>query len=72
MRSKNPIDEEESDDTSINKTGEITNLAFAGIYMKGTPGKIYTDQTVRFAVTSRKGTKFVFVLYFYDSNTIII
>ena len=36
-----------------------------------TPGKIYRDQTGRFSVTSRKITKYMFVLYCYDVNKII-
>ena len=35
-----------------------------------TPGNIYTDQTGRFPITYRKGTKYVFVLYSYEFNTI--
>ena len=33
-------------------------------------GKIYTDQTGRFPITSRKGNKYILVDYHYDSNTI--
>ena len=72
MRSTNPIYKEDSEDTTINKTGEITNMEFLGIEMNGTTGKIYTDQTGSFPVTSRKGTKDVFVLYCYEANEIII
>ena len=32
--------------------------------------KIYTDQTGRFPITSRKGNKYILVAYHYDSNTI--
>ena len=34
-------------------------------------GKIYTNQTGCFPVTSIKGTEYLFVLYFYDDNAII-
>ena len=34
-------------------------------------GKIYTDQTGRFPVTSSKGSKYLMVLYDYDSNAIL-
>ena len=33
-------------------------------------GKIYTDQTGRFQVTSSRGNKYIMVVYNYDSNTI--
>ena len=42
-----------------------------GIEIRGTTGKIYTDQTGLLPVTSRKHTKYVFVLYCYDTNEII-
>jgi hypothetical protein len=34
-------------------------------------GKIYTDQTCRFSVVSRKGNKYIMILYDYDSNAIL-
>ena len=49
----------------------MTNLAFAGIEVTITQGNINTDQTGRFPVTSRKCKKYVFVLYYYDTNAII-
>ena len=49
----------------------MTNLAFAGIEVTITQGNINTDQTGRFPVTSRKRKKYVFVLYYYDTNAII-
>ena len=57
MCSTNNIFEEDTSDTSINKTGCITNLVFVVIETTGTPGKIYIDQTGRFSVTSIKVTK---------------
>ena len=42
-----------------------------GIEVTSTPGKIYTNQTGRFQVTSVKGIECVFVLYCYESNTIL-
>ena len=33
-------------------------------------GKIYTDQTGRFPVTSSRGNKYIMIAYDYDSNTI--
>jgi hypothetical protein len=35
-------------------------------------GQIYTDQTGRFPVVSRKGNKYIMILYDYDSNAILI
>ena len=63
MWSTKTIHEYKPAETPINKTGDITNLAFADIEATGTSGKIYTDQTGRFTVTTRKGKKYVFVLY---------
>jgi hypothetical protein len=34
-------------------------------------GQFYTDQTVRFPVISRKGKKYIMVLYEYDDNAIL-
>jgi hypothetical protein len=34
-------------------------------------GQIYTDQTGRFPVLSRKGNKYIMILYDYDSNSIL-
>ena len=42
-----------------------------GIEITVTSGNIYTDQTGIFPEESSKGTKYVFVLYFYDANAII-
>ena len=49
------------------KTGEcyfvITSIA--------STGKIFSDQTGRFPVTSSKGNKYVMIMYDYDSNIIL-
>ena len=71
MRPSKTIDEEVTEETEINKTEDINNLDFIGIEVTGTPGKLYIDQNVRFPVIYRKGTKYVFMLYFYDANAII-
>jgi hypothetical protein len=34
-------------------------------------GQIYTDQTGRFPVVSRKGNKYIMILYDYDNNAIL-
>jgi hypothetical protein len=34
-------------------------------------GQIYTNQTGRFPVTSRRGNKYIMILYDYDSNSIL-
>ena len=34
--------------------------------------KVYTDQTGLFPVTSNQGTKYIFVMYLYDANAIVI
>ncbi len=43
-----------------------TNAVFASIFEP--TGQIYTDQTGRFPAASSKGTKYVMILYDYDSN----
>ena len=42
------------------------------VYLQATDfaGKVYTDQTGRFPVTSNRGYKYIRVAYDYDSNTI--
>ena len=35
-------------------------------------GRVYTDQTVRFPVTSSHGTKYTMVVYIFNDNAIII
>ena len=47
---------------------ENTNLVF--FKTVDLSGKIYTDQTGRFPVTSSKGNTYIFVAYHFDSNTI--
>ena len=42
-RSTKPIEKEDPEETEIKKTRDITKMAFAGIEIKGAPGKIYTD-----------------------------
>lgn len=34
-------------------------------------GKVYSDQTGRFPITSSKGSKYILILYDYDSNAIL-
>ena len=34
--------------------------------------KVYTDQTGLFPVTSNQCTKYIFVMYLYDANAIVI
>ena len=47
---------------------EKTHALYATIE---TTGKIYTDQTGRFPVTSSRGNQYVMVLYDYDTNAIL-
>jgi uncharacterized protein YkwD len=49
---------------------ECTHQVFLAIVDAGT-GKIYTDQTGKFPVTSSRGNKYLFVPYKYDSNAIM-
>ena len=71
MRSTNPIYEEDTENTSINKTGKINNLVFTVLETTDTLGKIYTYQTGCLTVTSIKDTIYVFVLYCDVANKII-
>jgi hypothetical protein len=59
--------EQEPDPTSH---PQRTHQVFTAIVDSGT-GKIYTDQTGQFPVTSSRGNKYLFVLYNYDNNTIL-
>ena len=45
-----------------------THQMFAAICEEG---KIYTDQTGRFPQLSRKGTKYIMIIYVYDANAIL-
>jgi hypothetical protein len=48
---------------------KITNQAFATV--KET-GKVYTDQTGQFPITSSNGYKYMLVMYHYDTNAILV
>jgi hypothetical protein len=53
--------------------GKRTHLVYAAIINAPTAtGQIYTDQTGRFPVVSRRGNKYIMVLYDYDSNSILV
>ena len=45
-----------------------TNQVFINI--EDPTGRIFTDQTGKFVCSSRKGNKYILILYDYDSNTI--
>jgi hypothetical protein len=74
-RSTQPLTEHPPTDTNTEQDpeeetdNEITNLLFATI--DTTTGKIYTDQTGRFPVTSSQGNQYILVLYDYDTNSIL-
>ena len=53
--------------------GIRTNYVFAALVdIDETNGTIYTDLTGRFPITSSRGYKYIFVLYDYDSNAILV
>jgi hypothetical protein len=53
-------------------TGEKTQFVYAAIISApNESGQIYTDQTGKFPITSRRGNKYFMVLYDYDSNAIL-
>ena len=52
--------------------GKRTHFVYAAIVdAPNESGRVYTDQTGKFPVTSRKGSKYIMVLYDYDSNAIL-
>jgi hypothetical protein len=44
------------------------------VYVKAikATGQIYTGQTSRFRTTSSRGSKYIMILYNYDSNAILV
>ena len=60
---------EEEEEPVAEPNNQETEMVFGTIE---TIGKVYTDQTGRFPVTSSKGTKYIFVLYSYDTNAILM
>jgi hypothetical protein len=48
---------------------ERTNDVFSTVYQP--TGRIYTDQTGRFPVTSSRGNRYIMIMYDYDSNAIL-
>lgn len=55
-----------------NTDGRPTHLVYAAVLTAPSrTGQIYTDQTGRFPVQSRRGNKYIMVLYDYDSNGIL-
>ena len=60
-------DDDIAKDNNIDSTSR-TNEVF--VKVTEIEGKIYTDQTGRFPVTSSRGNKYIMVAYDYDSNTI--
>jgi hypothetical protein len=65
-----PIDEKSEQEPDPISPQQRTHQVFTAIVDSGT-GKIYTDQTGRFPVTSSRGNKYLFLLYDYDSNDIL-
>ena len=63
-----PEPDPEHDQPPQSTQSEHTNLVF--FKTLDVSGKIYTDQTRSFPVTSSKGNTYILVTYHYDSNTI--
>jgi hypothetical protein len=63
IKSVNPSNQESDIDHGIN-----TQFVYAATI---DAGQIYTDQMGRFLVVSRKGNKYIMILYDYDSNAIL-
>ena len=55
------------------KREENNNFVFADIGLANPDaGKIYTDLTRRFPVTSKRGIKYMLILYAYGTNEILV
>jgi hypothetical protein len=67
---KPPTESNPEPGLDLESPNQRTHQVFSAIVDSGT-GKIYTDQTGRFPVTSSCGHKYLFVLYDYDSNAIL-
>jgi hypothetical protein len=64
---------DDTDFTLPTEVPSITHLAFANIIdATQETGKMYSDITGRFPVQSSRGHKYIFVLYDYDSNAILV
>ena len=61
----------ENDDSFPKKAAKSYNF-FATMLTKPGKGKTYSDQTGRFPYQSLRGNKYLFVLYDYDSNVILV
>ena len=59
-------------DDDVFPTNEIKSYNyFAAVIQKPEKGRTYSDQTGRFPYQSSGGTKYIFILYDYDSNAIL-
>jgi hypothetical protein len=64
---------EENDIEIFSHDPESTHLCFASVIdAHQDTGKMYSDITGRFPVQSSRGHKYIFVLYDYDSNAILV
>ena len=62
---------EEIIDNNIVDTGVKTKECYFIITPIASTGKIFSDKTGRFPVTSSKGNKYIMIMYDYDSNIIL-
>ena len=67
LQTKPKLEPEPNQFTSLEHSVS-TNIVF--LKTVDLTGKIYTDKTGRFLITSSKGDKYILVAYHYDSNTI--
>jgi hypothetical protein len=72
---KPPKPDDDSNDVILSlpsTDGKHTQFVYAAIVQApNESGQIYTDQTGHFPVTSRRGNKYIMILYDYDSNSIL-
>jgi hypothetical protein len=62
-------DNEPNTDPTQEPDNKVTHQAFATIEETG---RVYTDQTGQFPVTSSQGHRYMLVLYHYDTNAILV
>ena len=58
-------------DIPLCELDNVKHHVVSATILNNTPGRIYTDQTGRFPVTSALRNKYIFVLYDHDSNAIM-
>ena len=53
------------------KDNPLTNTMYANFISTHTMRKNYSDQTGKFIIQSSRGNNYIFILYDYDSNSVL-